>query len=111
MNNKRAWLILRDSLVQVEKKSTNYFVKAIPDALKFSKSGSSALLISDDGLLWFNDGSTLVRYDSRHHSNTRENFQAYLSKLIISNSGVVFYNGVNRATTGQVVSSRVRNLV
>ena len=102
MHDNRAWVVLKDSLIQIELEDKKYNIVSIPEALKFPKSGSSAIFLEDDAVLWFNDGSSLVRYDPSHLNNIRKVFKTFISKVSHSNSGEIVFSGTHHSLDGQM---------
>ncbi len=89
----RAWVVTRDSIMSVERLNGQFTLSQAPDALKFSKSGSSAIIADEVGQIWFNDGSDLIRYHENRSFVQAGKLKAHISRVVINQTGIELYSG------------------
>ncbi len=104
MVDNKSWVVLKDSLVEVNYNGANFEAGRIPNALKFTKSSSSSIMMDAEGVLWFNDGGTLVRFDSRYSNSSKYGVRLFLSKVSKNTNGERLFEGIFTNENGQMLS-------
>jgi len=73
-----------------------------PEGLKFDKVRTSSILVDSTGVVWFNNGSELIRYDPRYDVPGNKVFNAHIAQVTQSSTGEVLFHGVHRADNGGI---------
>lgn len=75
-----------------------------PASLQFSKTETSSVMAEASGLLWFNNGSELIRYDPRYDVEDHKVFNAHISSVKRAADGETLFGGFYRADNGGITS-------
>jgi len=77
-----------------------------PRALTFPKNSTSSILVDSTGVVWFNNGSELIRYDPKYDVPGSKFFNAHIAEVKENSTGDVLFHGVFRAENGGVAPSQ-----
>ena len=61
-------------------------------------------MMDAEGVLWFNDGGTLVRFDSRYSNSSKYGVRLFLSKVSKNTNGERLFEGIFTNENGQMLS-------
>ncbi len=87
---------------------TNFFEPdKVPLALQFSKDAVASLFVGENEIIWFNDGSELVRYDPFYESLSSGKFTSHVSKATINSTGTILFSGTFSDSLGVLLDSQV----
>lgn len=109
-SNGKAWIVTSENLLQVAKNSqfNRYEISSIPDALIFDKSSTSTIVEDANGVLWFNSGSTLFRYDVSYDISDHLLPSIYIHNVVRNNDGVVLFSGNYFDQNGFLLKSQAK---
>jgi len=86
--------LLRDSRVKT------------PTSLKFDKTETSTIFVDSTGVVWFNNGSELIRYDPKYDVPGKRTFKAHIAGVKKSSDGEALFNGFFRAENGGIAGEQ-----
>lgn len=101
-SNGVGWLVTTDRLIQLHKKHSGMEISGTPESMKFEKSSTSSILVDSTGVVWFNNGSELIRYDPRYDVPGNKVFNAHIAQVTQNSTGKVLFHGVYRADNGGI---------
>lgn len=102
MSNGTGWLVTSDRLIQLRQKLNGIQDSRTPESMKFEKSSTSSILVDSTGVVWFNNGSELIRYDPRYDVPGNKVFNAHIAQVTQNSTGEVLFHGVHRADNGGI---------
>lgn len=105
------WMAFPDSLVKAIPKGDGTYSFHTPDALRFKKASTMAILAEDDDVVWFNDGDVLVRYDAKKDVNTRPPYNALVTGVTKYLTDETIFRGNFAGPNGTVASIQSKNRI
>lgn len=102
----QGWLVTDESVFEVRLRHGQLQVVSEPSALRFQKSSTSSLIVDNSGVLWFNNGSELIRYDSRYDAPNTYKLAAQISEVRNATTGTTLFHGFFRSPNGGIALSQ-----
>jgi len=100
------WIVTRDSVINAKLVHGQLEEVKTPSALIFEKSSTSSILEDSTGVVWFNNGSELIRYDPRYDVEDHKVFNAQISSVKRASDGELLFGGFYRADDGGIASEQ-----
>jgi signal transduction histidine kinase len=94
------WMVFPDSVVRAEPLKGGRYKFVAPEALKFKKTSTSTILAEDDGVVWFNDGDELIRYDSNLDVPRPNTYHTLITRVTETGNGATIFKGAFRTKDG-----------
>jgi signal transduction histidine kinase/ligand-binding sensor domain-containing protein len=99
------WIAFEDS-IQILKAGFDDHGTESPKALKFHRSQTSTILVDSTGVVWFNNGSELIRYDPKYDVPGSKVFNARIASVKKASDGEALFSGFHRAENGGIAGEQ-----
>ena len=96
------WVVTRDHTLMLGLRYGQLEVLFEPDALDLTKSSTSSILVDSTKVVWFNNGSELLRYDRRYDVPGSKVFHAHISRVSVASTGQVLFDGFYPSDQGGI---------
>jgi signal transduction histidine kinase len=93
------WVALRDS-VMVLSPGLGEKLLTIPTALKFSRHETSFMWGDEQGVMWLNAGSELIRYDPAYGHQSDPHFRVIITEVRQASNGSILFAGYSKGDDG-----------
>lgn len=97
------WMVFPDSIVKAIPNPDGTYAFHVPEALKFKKTSTSSILVEEDDVVWFNDGSELIRYDPKLDLPAEFTYNALINRVSVNGHLDAIHNGSFRGPSGGAV--------
>lgn len=99
------WIALEDSVAVISTQFSGVGFR-LPSALRFGRSSTSSILADSTGVVWFNNGSELIRYDPKYDVTGQKVFNAHIASVKTASDGEPLFGGFYRAPHGGIADAQ-----
>ena len=105
-NMGNVWMAFPDSIVKAIPDGAGNYKFETPPALRFKKASTMTILAEDDGVVWFNDGDVLVRYDSKKGDGKKGTHNLLINRVTKYLSDAIIFRGNHVGLDNSIVFSQ-----
>ena len=99
------WIAFSDSIGAITSGFDSHGIE-IYDNLRFKRNETSFIFQDGDGLVWFNSGGNLLRFDPQYSADDTSLFNAQVSQVKQASTGDILFNGFFRSESGGIASEQ-----
>jgi len=106
VDDSKGWIVTNTSVIKAELVHGQMELVNRPTALEFGKSSTSSILADSTGVVWFNNGSELIRYDPKYDVTGQKVFNAHIASVKTASDGESLFGGFYRAPHGGIADEQ-----